>query len=784
VRRTVLEALEHQDYPFALLVEHLQPARDGARAPLFEAMFVLQKDYLSSGEIHSVLPLGESGEPLDLGGLRVEPFPLEQTVTQFDLTLKLTELGEDLAGAFEYSTDLFDAPTVSRMAGHFQTLLRAVVADPAVAVRRLPLLTDAERRLLLEWNDTAADYAGEPRLLHQLFEAQAARTPEAAALRFEGRQLSYRELDERADQLARCLQGLGVGPDVAVGVCMERCLEMVISLLAILKAGGAYLPLDPHSPAARTGFMMAEAGVGVLLTEGRWREQLPPGRAQVICVDEWGPELTRAGGGAVESRVGPENLAYIIYTSGSTGQPKGVMNRHSAIVNRLLWMQGRYTLGPADRVLQKTAFTFDVSVWEFFWPLMTGACLVLARPGSQRESAYLAQVIQEQRITVLHFVPSMLRAFLEEEGAAGCATLRDVICSGEALSVGLQERFYERLTARLHNLYGPTEAAVDVTAWECERGRGVVPIGHPIANTQLYIFSEEMEASPVGVAGELYIGGAGLARGYVNRPGMTAEKFVPHPLGAEGGERLYRTGDLARFLPDGNIEFLGRLDHQVKIRGFRIELGEIEAALKQHPSVGEAIVLAKQEAGGETRLVAYILPRAGAQAPTVTEWRRQLKQQLPEYMLPSAFVTLEELPLTSSAKVDRRALLAMESSRRPELERPYVAPRTATEQMVADIWSQLLGVERVGLHDNFFELGGHSLLATQFTSRMRERLNVYVPLSVLFNSTPTVEGMTKAIEEYQIKQAEAQDVDELLKALDGLSDEEVRMLLAGKENLI
>jgi amino acid adenylation domain-containing protein len=779
VRRTVLEALEHQDYPFALLVEHLQPTREAGRAPLFEAMFVLQKDHLSSGEIHSVLPLGEPGEPLDLGGLRVEPFPLKQTVTQFDLTLKLTELGEELAAAFEYSTDLFDAPTIRRMADHFQTLLRAVVTDPAVTVSRIPLLSDAERQLRLEWNDTTVDYAGEPRLLHQLFETQAERTPEAAALRFAEQQLSYRELNQRANQLARHLQGLGVGQDVAVGVCMERCVEMVVSLLAILKAGGAYLPLDPYSPATRVSFMMTEAGVGVLLTESRWREQLPLGRAQVVCVDNWEAELTQASGEAVVSRVSPENLAYIIYTSGSTGQPKGVMNRHSAIVNRLLWMQGRYNLGSADRVLQKTVFTFDVSVWEFFWPLITGACLVLARPGGHRESTYLVQVIQEQRITVLHFVPSMLRAFLEEEGVSGCTTVRDVICSGEALSVELQERFYECLTARLHNLYGPTEAAVDVTAWECERGREIVPIGCPIANTQLYIFNEEVEASPVGVAGELYIGGAGLARGYVNQPGLTAEKFVPHPLATEGGERLYRTGDLARFLPDGNIEFLGRLDHQVKIRGFRIELGEIEAVLKQHPAVSEAIVLARQEAGSETRLGAYILPCAGAEVPTTVEWRRHLQQQLPEYMIPSAFVTLEELPLTSSAKVDRRALLSMKLGGRPD-EMPYVAPRTATEQLVADIWSQLLGVERVGLHDNFFELGGHSLLATQFTSRLRERFNVDVPLSALFTSVPTVEGMTKTIEEYQIKQAEAQDIDELLKTLDGLSDEEVRRLLVGK----
>jgi amino acid adenylation domain-containing protein len=779
VRRTVLEALEHQDYPFALLVEHVQPARDAGRSPLFQAMFILQKESLFSGAEFSVLPLDETGGPTMLGGLRVEAYPLEQTVAQFDLTLKVMEVGEEMSAAFEYNTDLFDASTVKRMAGCFQTLLNGIADDPAADIARLPLLPAHERRLLADWNDTAVRYEGRPHLLHQHFEAQAARTPEAAALRMGEEQLSYAELNARANQLARHLRGLGVCPDVIVGVCMERSVEMVVSLLAVLKAGGAYLPLDPHSPAARLGFMMDEAGVGAVLTQSRRREQLPPTQVPVVCVDEWGPELASAGSENLEGRVLPENLAYTIYTSGSTGRPKGVMVAHDAIVNRLLWMQQRYQLGAADRVLQKTTFSFDVSVWEFFWPLMTGACLVLARPGGQQESAYLAQLIKQERVTVLHFVPSMLRVFLEEEGAAECESVRDVICSGEALTVELQERFHERMKGRLHNLYGPTEAAVDVTSWQCERGRAVVPIGRPIANTRIHVLNEEMEQTPVGVAGELYIGGAGLARGYVRRADLTAERFVPNPYGTRGGERLYRTGDLARYPADGNIEFLGRLDDQVKVRGFRIELGEIEAVLKQHPQVRQAVVLAKPGNDGAPRLSAYIVTRAASDEPTTTEWRRHLAQRLPEYMIPSAFITLEELPLTSSAKVDRRALSALDSGERPQLEKPYVAPRTPTEQLVAGIWSQVLNVERVGVHDNFFELGGHSLLATQFTSRVRECFQVDVPLSALFNRALTVEGMTQAIEEYQIRQAREQDVDEMMKMLDGLSDEEVRALLAG-----
>jgi len=602
-RQTVLEAFKHQHYPFQLLTERLQPKRDASRSPIFQAMFSMQNIPLAADSGLTSLAVGEAGAKFDLGALSLESLPLEQQTTMFDITLRMAEVDGELAASLEYNTDLFHALTITRMAERFQTLLQGIVADPSQRLSELPQLTEAESRLLAEWNDTARDY-GRPRCLHELFEEQAARTPEAIALVFEDERLTYAELNERANQLAARLRQLGVAPEARVGLRVERSLEMVVGLLGILKAGGAYVPLDPLDPADRLAFMLEDSGAEVLITQRRFGDAVT--EARVLYLDELNLQVD---GAVTSSNTDVENLCYVIYTSGSTGQPKGAMNTHRAVFNRLAWMQETYKLTPADRVLQKTPFTFDVSVWEFFWPLMVGARLVIARPGGHQDPAYLARLITAEQVTTLHFVPSMLQLFLDEPQVSRCHSLKRVICSGEALPLALQERFFELSDAELHNLYGPTEAAVDVTFWACERGsrRHTVPIGRPIANTQIHLLDRYLRPTPIGVVGELHIGGVAVGRGYCDRPDLTAQRFIPDAVGGVGA-RLYKTGDLARYLPDGSIEFLGRVDHQVKLHGLRIELGEIESALAECSAVQEAIVMVREFGPGDQRLVAYLVP--------------------------------------------------------------------------------------------------------------------------------------------------------------------------------
>jgi amino acid adenylation domain-containing protein/thioester reductase-like protein len=593
VREDCLGAYAHQDLPFERLVEELQPERDLAHSPLFQTLFVFH---------NSLVPTFE------FAGLKVRQWDVDTGTSKFDLSLFLMEQEGGLRGTLEYSTELFEETTAARLVGHYQTLLKAACDEPDRPVSRLPLLTASEQTQLSAWNETRAVYRQE-HLLHQLIQQQAQRSPSAEAVCFEDRRLTYQQLDRRAALLASRLAALGIGPDVPVGICMERSVELVVALLGVLKAGGAYVPLDPDYPNERLDFMLKDAAPAVLLTQSHLADRLPNHAGHTLCLDPgWGAEAD-----AVElcillaPTLTPEHLAYIIYTSGSTGRPKGVMNTHRGICNRLLWMQQQYHLGPDDTVLQKTPYSFDVSVWEFFWPLLTGARLVLARPGGHKDPAYLASLIHDEGVTVCHFVPSMLRAFLSEPDLEqSCLSLREVICSGEALPYELQQRFFARLGSRLHNLYGPTEAAVDVTYWPCRRddARRLVPIGWPVANTQMHVLDKQGQAVPVGVSGELYIGGVQLARGYLNREELTAERFIHHPeLG-----RLYRTGDVGRWLSDGVLEYLGRTDHQVKLRGFRIELGEVEAALTEHPAVHEAVAVVREDAPGDQRLAAYVVP--------------------------------------------------------------------------------------------------------------------------------------------------------------------------------
>ncbi|WP_375515431.1 amino acid adenylation domain-containing protein [uncultured Nostoc sp.] len=588
--------------------------------------------------------------------------------------------------------------------------------------------------------------------IHEMFEMQVERSPQAIAIVFEDIQLTYQQLNKRANQLAHYLRTLGVGPEVLVGICLERSLEMIVGILAILKAGGAYVPLDPAYPPERLAFILSDTQTPVLLTQEKLVKNLPPHQAQVLCLDSnWQGNIQNSQENPINQTT-VDNLIYVIYTSGSTGQPKGVMIPHGGICNQLYWRQTNFRLTPADKVLLTISFSFDPSVWQIFWPLCFGGQLILARPGGQQDTAYLVKVITEQQITVLALVPSILRVLLEEKGIENCRFLRHITCGGEALPSELIERFFAQLSLDnvFHNCYGPTEASIDATFWTCQRGTNytIAPIGRPITNAEIYILDENLQPVPVGESGELHIGGIGLARGYLNRPELTTEKFIFNPFSSEVGARLYKTGDLARFLPDSNIEFLGRIDYQVKIRGFRIELGEIEAILRQHPALTQTLVIAREDVPGDKQLVAYIVANP-EQIPSQVELRRFLQGRLPEYMVPASFVFLDNLPLNPNGKIDRRALPAPHTS--DLVSTNFVPPQNATEQVLASIWVKVLRLEQVGIYDNFFELGGHSLLATQVMSRVRQAFQIEMPLQILFEN-PTIASLAQAIAQTQTQE--------------------------------
>jgi amino acid adenylation domain-containing protein len=741
VRAAAADAYDRQELPFERLVQRLDLPRDVSRSPLFQVLFALQN--YRRGSAAGVL-----------GRLAVEPFPLESWATRFDLELYVSEDEAGMDGLFVYNTDLFEPATVARLAAHFTILLTKALADPDGCVADAEILDAAEHaELISAFNDTASGYP-EEMTLHGLVEAQAARTPGAVAVTFEGAALSYRELNARADAVAYRLCELGAGPETLVAVCAERSSELPVALLGVLKSGAAYLPLDPEYPPDRLAFMLADAATPVVLTQRGLLQSLPETSATVLLLDDVaGWPAPPAGWRA---RAG--DLAYAIYTSGSTGRPKGVLNTHRGIVNRLDWMQRRYRLGADDVVLQKTPASFDVSVWEFFWPLLAGARMVLARPGGHKDAAYLRDLIQAQGVTTAHFVPSMLGVFLAEEGVGRCRGLRRIICSGEELPADLAARCLETLPAELHNLYGPTEAAIDVSAWQCTPGPldgpARVPIGGPIQNLRLYVLDPRMRAAPIGVPGELYLGGVGLARGYLRRPGLTAERFVPDPFGPPGS-RLYRTGDLARWRPDGAVEFLGRIDGQVKIRGLRIELGEIEVALREQPGVGDAAAVVREDVPGDRRIVAYAVGDADPAA-----LRAALKRRLPDYMVPSALMNLDSLPLLPNGKLDRRAL--PEPQRGRDEATRYTAPQAGSQAMVAAIWAGVLHVERIGVDDDFFELGGHSLLAAQVIAKLRKAAGAGVSVLDLFKN-PTVRGLAALLDTPAADRGPAELVHELTK---------------------
>jgi len=766
VREVALNAGTHQAVPFDLLVQAVQPTRDLKTLPLFQALFLLQN-----------FPW----KPLDLPGLTVELLLEISTELMYPVALIMAEEEETIIGQLEYAADLYEH-SLARLPQHFETLLRGLVAEPEQRISQLPLLTAAERRqMLFEWNDTSKDFSSE-QCVHELFEAQVRSTPEAVALVAGEQQLTYAELDRRAEQLARRLKTLGVGPEVRVGICCERSPEMIIGLLAILKAGGAYVPLDPAYPQERLAFMLQEAQAAVLITQKKFlaNSNLPLAACHLLCVDADWESFAPENAQNPQSPIAPENLAYVIFTSGSTGQPKGVMIQHRSLVNFVQTASETFAVTPSDRVLQFASISWDTSIEEIFPCLTRGATLVLRTEAMLDQEVFLP-ACRDLQVTMYDLPTAYWHELIER------LRWRELPPSSRLMIIGGERALPERvktwhdlvtLPVQLMNTYGLTEVTAIATSCDLppqrESAAREVPIGKPIGNVKTYVRSRQdgRQPAPVGVIGDLSIGGAGIARGYLNRPDLTAERFVPDPFASAPGGRLYQTGDQARHRRDGNLEFFGRLDHQIKIRGFRLELGEVEAALAQHPAIVEAVVMNRARQSGEAHLVGYAV---SGEKPAVSDLRRFLLQKLPEYMLPQAFVFLEKMPLTPNGKVNRQALPEPEHLR-PELEDHFAAPRTPIEEKLAAIWQKILGINRAGIHDNFFELGGHSLLAIQVVSRIREAFNVEVPLRSLFEAS-TVAELAIVVGQRCLAQEDQEELAKMFAELEQLSDEEAKALL-------
>ncbi len=728
IKATTLSAYAHQDLPFEQVVEAVKPPRSMSHSPIFQVMLGLNNT--------------PKTEALTLPGLCLTPLLRPSTTTQFDLALSLTEVDDVIVASLDYASDLFDAATVERWAGHWQVVLSGMVADDQQRINQLPLLTQAEiKHIVVDWNDTDADYAPN-NSLHHLFEQQAEQTPDAVAVAFEGQCLSYAEVNAKANRLAHYLREQGAGPEVLIGLCLDRSPDMIIGLLGILKSGSAYVPLDPDYPEQRIAYMINDAGMPLLLTRRSLLEKLASCPSEIICLDRDWPEIERFDAENPVSRNHPLDTAYLIYTSGSTGQAKAVMVSHRNALHSTCARFFHYR-EPVQAFLLLSSFAFDSSVAGIFWTLAQGGRLCLPTQDDAKDPAALAKLIERHSVSHLLTLPGLYSVLLKQP-LLQLQSLTAVIVAGETCSNDVVEQHFSVLPAlNLYNEYGPTEG----TVWSSVYGAAIedvgrtLPIGKAIANVRIYLLDRTLSPVPVGVAGELYIGGEGVARGYLKRPALTAEKFVPDPFGRSGG-RLYKTGDLARYRADGTIEFLGRIDHQVKIRGFRIELGEIEARLLQHSEVHEAVVLAREDNSGNRQLIAYVVGNSGA-SPEPDALREHLKARLPDYMLPNAFVFVDRMPLSANGKLERKALPAPDFC--GQLQQHYVEPRTETEHILADIWAEVLGLERVGIRDNFFELGGHSLLATQLVSRLCRQFNIELPLKAIFEQG-TVENIAPKID--------------------------------------
>ena len=740
VRDVSLNAFVHQEVPFEKLVEELQPERSLSYNPLFQVMF----SYLNTPdqEIETTLLEG-----IDSG--------IKGIFSKFDMTLTCWKEENLLKGSIEYNSDLFDAATIVRMEGNFLTLLQGIVAHPEQPIALLPLLSAAEREQQLHtWNTTQAEIPNQG--VHQVISAQASRTPTAIAVECAGETLTYQALEQRTNQFARHLQRLGVGADQPVGLCVNRSLNMIVAMLGILKAGGAYLPLDPDYPAERLAFMASDAGLTALVVEDTTAALVPSYGGSRINIDTDWATIAQEDYTPTTAPIGPDNLAYIIYTSGSTGVPKGVQIAHGALTNFLTAMRHQPGMTAADVGLALTSISFDIAGLEIYLPLTLGSRVVVVTREVALDAQQLARVIESSGVTVAQATPATWRALIDA-GWQGNASLK-LLCGGEMLSRDLAQALLAR-GGSLWNMYGPTETTIWSTLHQVVSVDGNIPIGRPIANTQITLLSPQLQLVPIGVPGELYIGGAGLARGYRGRPDLTAERFIPDPFSDLPNARLYRTGDAARYRADGTIEVLGRLDSQVKVRGFRIELGEIETVLSQHLAINQSVVIVREDVPGDQRITAYMT--VVGEAPPVSALRAHLQEHLPAYMIPAAFMEVPAFPLTPNGKIDRRALPAPEGN--TTVEQTYIAPRTPAEATLADIWADLLGLERVGVEDNFFELGGHSLLATQMMSRIRDAFQVAVPLRALFES-PTVASLAVAIATTQ-EQSPMQKMSPILRSV-------------------
>lgn len=708
---------------------------------------------------------------------RVEKLDYHQASPGNELTFIISEDGKECG--WLYNAEVLDGDSIARMVEQFTIFLQGIVTDSSQHLAYLPLLSEEERhKILVEWNDTAADYPKD-KCIHQLFEEQVERTPDHVAVVFEDQKLTYRELNARANQLAHYLQKLGVGPEVLVGICVERSLEMVVGVLGILKAGGAYVPLDSEYPKERRVFMLEDSKTPVLLTQQHLVKCFPEDHTQIVCLDtEWDTFSIGSEENPV-SGVTANNLAYAMYTSGSTGKPKGVLVQHQGLCNVISTSVESFAISPNDRILQFASFSFDVSVWEIFSTFVSGATLFLINQDTRFSDQHLLQLVRDQCITIVFLLPSVLKRLPTEN----LPTLKTVITGGEGFSKEFITRWADG--RRFFYVYGPTEGTIFQSFIDCSEICPQKPIlGRPIANIQFYLLDRYLQPVPIGVIGELHISGVGLARGYLNRPELTVEKFIPNSFSDNQEMRLYKTGDLVRYLPSGNLQFLGRTDNQMKIRGFRVELGEIEVVLGQHPCVREVVVIGREDIPGDKRLVAYVVP-VQEQTLTVNELRYYLKQKLPEYMIPSAFILLNDLPLMPNKKIDRQGLPAPDLTR-PDLEEPFVAPSTFVEELIAGIWAEVLQLQSIGIHDDFFELGGHSLLATQVISRIREAFSIEIHTSVLFKS-PTVADLALAVIQKRDKREDncsdpiskinRRNAKSLLAELDHISEEKIDSLL-------
>ena len=732
VRESAIGAYMNEELPFEEVVRQQGASRVAGQSPIFDVMFILQN---------------APREGAELEGLSIRGIEMDNGESKYSVVMNLAEWEGGVRGWVGYQEEVFDEETIARMSRHYERMVEAAGARGGEAkVSELEMMSQEEQRQVVEeWNQTHREYELGASI-KMMIERQAQERGEEVAVESGDERVSYRQLNEKANKVGNYLRRRGVGQDEIVGVYMERGLGMVVGLVGVMKAGGAYLPLDPAYPKARLEYILKDARPKVVLTQGELVSQLPEHEAEVICLDSDWPMISEEDGTNPATLTCDKNLIYVIYTSGSTGNPKGAMLTQDGITNSIQWMQETYNLEPQDRFLVRTSLNFDPSVWEIFWPLCVGASLVIADEAHHQDTAYLVKLIRQQEVTTAYFIPSMLKAMIEEPGLKDCRSLKRIICGGESMSIETVNQLMDSLPVELHHSYGPTETSIAATEWTCERNskREVVPIGRPLANTRVYVLDEQMKAVGIGIAGELYISGVCVGRGYLNRAELTAERYVPDSYSKEPGGRLYRTGDLVRYHGDGTVQYLGRVDEQLKINGVRIEAGEIEAIVSEQESVEQCVVIGRDDEGVGKQMVGYVVMKEGAEAG-IAELREQLRKRVPGYMVPSVWVRMEEMPMTPSGKVDRRALPAPTRDRKAEAEserrRSAASP---VEEVIAGIWEEVLRVEGVEIDENFFELGGHSLLATQLARKLQQAFNTEIELRMIFER-PTVEQQAAEI---------------------------------------